>query len=83
MSGSQLYEQDLNDVFLNESTIRWTIYVGIVMAIALFIIDRLSPTVGPQEPPVLKPAIPGIGHILGASNHQTRFLRHLRLVPFP
>jgi hypothetical protein len=38
----------------------------------------LSPHVDPREPPILKPTIPFVGHLIGLIRHGSHFLRLLK-----
>ena len=42
-----------------------------------YLLSRLSPRLRPLEPPILKPRIPLIGHILGVTIQQTEYLMTL------
>lgn len=43
-----------------------------VLPVALFLLKRvLFPTVSPREPPVLRPAIPFVGHVVSLIREKT------------
>ena len=44
-----------------------------VAAVGILCYQRLSVHVDPQEPPVLKPTIPYIGHIIGLLRYRVEF----------
>lgn len=47
--------------------------VAAVLASLLLLFAFSSPRVGPGEPPVVKPLIPLVGHIIGIMRHQARY----------
>ncbi|GAB1317100.1 hypothetical protein MFIFM68171_07310 [Madurella fahalii] len=58
----------------------WTIMpvTIITVVIAVFLAHALGPRVEPREPPLLKPRIPFIGHIIGLMRHQANYHTILR-----
>jgi len=51
-------------------------------AIVLLCWQRLSVQLEPQEPPLLKPTVPYIGHILGIIRHQSGYFDKLKYTQF-
>lgn len=49
-------------------------------AVLLVCWSRLSVRVDPREPPILKPTIPYVGHIIGLLTHQNSYFEKLRYV---
>jgi hypothetical protein len=59
---------------------------SIVLATAAVLLvcwSRLSVRVDPREPPILKPTIPYIGHIIGLFTQQSSYFEKLRFVFLP
>jgi hypothetical protein len=82
-SGSFLAQTylDLRSGNLSSSS-AWTT-AAIATAIALSLLNYLlTPRVDPREPPVVKPTIPWIGHILGIIRHQADYGRIIQFVLF-
>jgi hypothetical protein len=52
-------------------------------AVLLVCWSRLSVRVDAREPPILKPTIPYVGHIIGLLTHQTSYFEKLRYVFLP
>lgn len=48
-----------------------------VAAVLLIIRQRLALQLDPREPPILKPRIPYIGHIIGLLRYHTAYFDHL------
>lgn len=58
---------------------RATVPVAILIAmIVAFLVHTLGPRVDPREPPLIKPRIPFIGHIIGLMRHQANYHTKLR-----
>lgn len=57
-------------------------HVALALLAAFFILMRrmLSADVAPQEPPLLKPKIPFIGHIIGLMKHEASYFSMLKYV---
>jgi hypothetical protein len=51
-------------------------------AVVLLCWQRLSVQLGPQEPPLLKPTVPYIGHILGLIRYQSGYFDKLKYTQF-
>ncbi len=51
--------------------------IAIAAVLAFLILHLLTPRLDPREPPLLKPRIPFIGHILGMIRHQAQY--HINL----
>lgn len=45
----------------------------IVVLLGLVLLALVNPRVGPREPPLLKPRIPFIGHMIGLLRHQAGY----------
>lgn len=52
------------------------IWVGIA-TVVLLLWRLVSPSLDPREPPLLKPKIPIIGHLVGLVGEQTHFFKRL------
>ena len=52
--------------------------IAIAAAIAFLILHLLTPRLDPREPPLLKPRIPLVGHILGMIRHQAQYHTNLQ-----
>ncbi|KXX73875.1 hypothetical protein MMYC01_204633 [Madurella mycetomatis] len=58
---------------------RATLPVAILIAmIVAFLVHTLGPRADPREPPLIKPRIPFIGHIIGLMQHQANYHTRLR-----
>ncbi|TVY81776.1 25-hydroxycholesterol 7-alpha-hydroxylase [Lachnellula suecica] len=56
----------------------YVLYVTLAIGtMVLYCWHRLSVKVGPQEPPLLKPAVPYIGHIIGLIRYQSGYFDQL------
>jgi hypothetical protein len=57
-------------------------HVGLALLAAFFFLVQrmLSADVAPQEPPLLKPKIPFIGHIIGLMKHEASYFSILKYV---
>lgn len=64
-------------------TILSTTALAVIVAFAL--LNRLlTPRIDPREPPVVKPSIPWVGHIIGIIRHQADYSRIIQSVsPLP
>jgi hypothetical protein len=62
------------------STATWLV-VGALLALAL-LVTRIAPTLEAGEPPLLKPGIPVVGHILGLVRYQVEYLTMLQYARF-
>lgn len=73
---------NVRDGNFSSSTVLYTAVLA--AAVALSLLNRLlSPRIDPREPPVVKPTIPWIGHIIGVIRHQADYGRILQCVsPF-
>jgi hypothetical protein len=62
------------------STLRVTLLAGFgtVILLILTAIVRLLPKLEEGEPPLLKPNIPAVGHLIRMQRDQTQFLRRLK-----
>ncbi|KAK4156579.1 cytochrome P450 [Chaetomidium leptoderma] len=47
--------------------------IAIAIAVAYLVLHSLTPSIDPREPPLLKPRIPLIGHIIGMMRHQAHY----------
>lgn len=54
------------------------ITIGIAVVIAFLVLHTLTPSVDPREPPLVRPRIPFIGHIVGLMRHQAQFHMNLQ-----
>ncbi|KAM0211938.1 hypothetical protein ACHAQI_005092 [Fusarium lateritium] len=67
---------DVREGNFSSSTILYTAVLA--AAVALSLLNRLlTPRIDPREPPVVKPRIPWIGHIIGVIRHQADYDRIL------
>ena len=55
--------------------------VAPAIALLLILLRYLSPTIDPQEPPLVKAKIPFIGHLLGLLRYGIPYYTRLRYVP--
>lgn len=55
------------------------VYTGsfLVLSVLVAVLLNLSPEMDPREPPLLKPKIPVIGHIIGLVREHTAFYTRL------
>ncbi|KAF4993225.1 hypothetical protein FGRMN_6589 [Fusarium graminum] len=76
-SSSSLLQSLVADVRGGNSTSSTVLYtVFLAAAVALVLLNRLlTPRIDPREPPVVKPTIPWIGHIIGVIRHQADYNR--------
>jgi hypothetical protein len=52
--------------------------LAIALVAALVLLGRLlAPKIGPSEPPILKPRIPFVGHIIGMMREKNSFYQRL------
>jgi hypothetical protein len=42
--------------------------------VLLLLLQRLNPHMDPQEPPLVKPTVPFIGHLVGMIKHQAEYI---------
>ena len=47
--------------------------IVVITVFLAFLIRTLSPRIDPREPPLVKPRIPLIGHIIGMMRHQAEY----------
>ncbi|SPJ73901.1 related to cytochrome P450 8B1 [Fusarium torulosum] len=67
---------DVREGNFSSSTVLYTAVLA--AAVALSLLNRLlTPRIDPREPPVVKPRIPWIGHIIGVIRHQADYNRIL------
>jgi hypothetical protein len=70
---------DVREGNFSSSTVLYTVVLA--AAVALSLLNRLlTPRIDPREPPVVKPRIPWIGHIIGVIRHQADYNRILQCV---
>ena len=55
--------------------------VAVILLGGLYVWSRYAPQVEAREPPVLRPTIPFIGHIIGMVREGPHYLRRLRYIP--
>lgn len=53
-------------------------FIMAVMAVLLICWQKLSVQLDPSEPPLLKPIVPYIGHIIGIFQHSTGYFEKLQ-----
>lgn len=46
----------------------------VAAAIVLLLVQQLDPRMDPQEPPLVRPTIPVIGHLIGMIRHQAEYI---------
>lgn len=73
-------DQILNDIAAVSSVTPRNVFIlGGVIAASIWLLDFiLSPRLDPDEPPLIKPTIPLIGHIIGLLWHQNGYHRVLK-----
>jgi hypothetical protein len=79
---SQSLLTSLVDYRVADVTILSTTVLAVIVAFAL--LNRLlTPRIDPREPPVVKPSIPWVGHIIGIIRHQADYPRIIQSVSLP
>jgi hypothetical protein len=64
------------DNIISILTSRNVFIVGAIVAASIYLLDFiLSPRLDPNEPPLVKPSVPLIGHIIGVLWHQNDYHR--------
>jgi hypothetical protein len=69
-------------VHIDAASLTTAHYVGIASILIFFslLYRYSSPRMDPREPPVLKPTIPLVGHIVGLARHGVNYFDSLRYV---
>jgi hypothetical protein len=63
---------------LQDTTIHYIAITAAVIFSSLLLYSLSSPRTDPREPPILKPAVPFVGHIVGLVRHGVDFFDILR-----
>jgi hypothetical protein len=52
-----------------------------VVALCIYLLSKLRFVMDPNEPPLLHPRVPIIGHMIGMATGKSNYLKNLGLVP--